>query len=103
VRRATPPPILHGPTLILGPGGCFMFASAVDYEDGAAANSPYDREKYVTWGFSAHKETFDLAADPAAMHGCDALAFRGIGANTALRDAAALRHVPPLKSAFLGR
>ena len=119
-------------------------------EDGAAANSPYDREKYVTRGFSAHKETFDLAADPAAMHGSDALAFRGIGANTALRDAAALRqalaayerdmvrygfaavrmsqrnmerfhargvlaraatkslfyvvdHVPPLKSAFLGR
>src|SRR5215831_5169064 len=33
VRRSTPQPILRGPTLILGPRGCFMFASTVDYED----------------------------------------------------------------------
>src|SRR5215472_4218515 len=29
VRRATPQSILRGPTLILGPQGCFMFASTV--------------------------------------------------------------------------
>ena len=52
VRRATPPPILHGPTLMLGPNGCFMFASTVDYEDDAAEGEQYyDREKYVMWGF----------------------------------------------------
>jgi 2-polyprenyl-6-methoxyphenol hydroxylase-like FAD-dependent oxidoreductase len=35
IRRATPLPILRGPTLILGPRGCFMFSSTVDYEDAA--------------------------------------------------------------------
>ena len=33
VRGATPELILRGPTLILGPRGCFMFASTVDYQD----------------------------------------------------------------------
>src|SRR5262249_9816738 len=31
VRRATPAPILRGPAMMLGPKGCFLFASAVDY------------------------------------------------------------------------
>jgi 2-polyprenyl-6-methoxyphenol hydroxylase-like FAD-dependent oxidoreductase len=148
VRQATPAPILRGPTLILGPGGCFMFASTVDYEDGAASGEePYDREKYVMWGFSAHRDALGLSAELSAVdpqlatdavialmddwhpvlrglvRGADpstitAFAvktsvpippwatrrvtllgdalhnmtpFRGIGANTALRDAAALR------------
>src|SRR5262249_29729830 len=75
VRRATPWPILHGPTLILGPKGCFMFASTVDYEDDAAGGEQYyDRERYVMWGFSAHGETLALPADRAAARGRDAAA-----------------------------
>jgi 2-polyprenyl-6-methoxyphenol hydroxylase-like FAD-dependent oxidoreductase len=147
VRRGTPPPILRGPTLILGPDGCFMFASTVDYEDETpGANNHYEREKYVMWGFSAHEQTFALPSVPDTLDGRGATVaviglmdgwhpllrwlvqstdlstvtafpvktsvpikpwatqkvtllgdalhnmtpFRGIGANTALRDAAAL-------------
>jgi 2-polyprenyl-6-methoxyphenol hydroxylase-like FAD-dependent oxidoreductase len=149
VRHATPQPILRGPTLILGPRGCFMFASTVDYDDVEDdADQYYDREKYVMWGFSAHDKTLNLPADSNALDGPDVIGavvklmsewhpalqwlvqtadestvaafsvrtsvpirpwttrnvtllgdalhnmtpYRGIGANTALRDAAALRH-----------
>ena len=52
VRQGTPQPILHGPTLIFGPEGCFMFANAVDYEAETEEGTPYhDREQYVMWGF----------------------------------------------------
>ena len=155
-RANTPEPIFRGPTLILGPQGCFLFASAVDYGEesstgmtGPAAPDPLssDREQYVMWGFSAHRERFALPSNVEALGGKalkdavvalmdewhpdlvrlvqraevptvtaftvktsvpippwrtrnvtllgDALhnmtPYRGIGANTALRDAAALR------------
>jgi 2-polyprenyl-6-methoxyphenol hydroxylase-like FAD-dependent oxidoreductase len=155
-RALTPQPIFRGPTLMLGPRGCFLFASAVEYEDGrspglpgATAHDPLpsEREEYVMWGFSAHRETLALSTNLHALEGGmlqdavvalmdawhpalvrlvrraevstvtafsvktavpippwrtrnvtllgDALhnmtPYRGIGANTALRDAAALR------------
>ena len=161
VRAETPQAIFRGPTLILGPRGCFLFASAIQYgearekrhisgegmeDSGSHDLLPYDSQEYVMWGFSAHREAFastnletasgedlktavaSLIADwhPAlqrfvrsadastitafpvktsvpippwrtgkvtllgdALH--NMTPFRGIGANTALRDAAALR------------
>jgi len=71
VRALTPQAIMRGPTLILGPRGCFMFWSAVQYGDldvGGEAPGPApgreipekDREQYVTWGFSAPRTQFDF-------------------------------------------
>ncbi|MBV9229783.1 MAG: FAD-dependent monooxygenase [Chloroflexi bacterium] len=77
-RAITPQPIFRGPTLILGPRGCFMFGSALDYGEvsdtgttcSTAYNPPsYDREEYVMWGFSAHRETFTLPSNFEALDG----------------------------------
>jgi hypothetical protein len=70
-REATPREIFRGPTLILGPKGCFLFTSAVEYgerahnaykasidhdkvtvEPGDHSYLSYDRDEYVMWGFS---------------------------------------------------
>jgi 2-polyprenyl-6-methoxyphenol hydroxylase-like FAD-dependent oxidoreductase len=145
VRRQTPPPVFKGPTLIVGPRGCCMFTGAVEYPP--AHPAAYDRDEYVMWGFSAHRDCFGLTGATADVVLPDARAavlaqmpdwspdlrrlveraeasslssfavkssvpvapwetgsvtllgdalhnmtpFRGIGANTALRDAALLR------------
>ena len=147
-RADIPPAIWRGPTLILGPGGRFLFANGVEF--GAAPDPeipPEDRGGYVMWGFSARRETFAAFGDIEALGGealrravlaqvddwspairamveradpatlvafpartsvpippwktghvtllGDALhnmtPYQGVGANTALRDAAALR------------
>jgi 2-polyprenyl-6-methoxyphenol hydroxylase-like FAD-dependent oxidoreductase len=63
VRALTPPAVMRGPTLILGPSGCFMFWSAVHYGDvddggGNATTAKGDRDEYVMWGFSAPRRRF---------------------------------------------
>jgi 2-polyprenyl-6-methoxyphenol hydroxylase-like FAD-dependent oxidoreductase len=144
-RRETPAPFFKGPTLILGPRGGFMFAGAVEYPQGTL--SAHDRDEYVMWGFSTHRDILGLTQPAEEIAGAqakeavlaqirdwspqirwlvertetpavapfavkssvpiapwrtsrvtllgDALhnmtPYRGIGANTALRDAASLR------------
>ena len=159
VRAMTPPAVFRGPTLVMGPKGCFLFANAVEYADEKTkdantqdnvnsadwGSSFANREEYVMWGFSARREKFaltlghetlrpedlktaalalmkdwdsalrqvvgqtsDLGVFPVktsvpvppwetrnvtllgdALH--NMTPFRGMGANMALRDAAALR------------
>ena len=78
VRAFTPAVILRGPTPILGPRGCFMFCSAVQYGDLAShdvaldidSETPTgDCEEYVMWGFSARREKFSLPAHDEALGG----------------------------------
>lgn len=68
VRALTPPAIFRGPTLMLGPRGCFLFANAMEYEDPVVSGGGLkpnrcgipsgDRGEYVMWGFSARREKF---------------------------------------------
>ena len=70
VRSATPQEMFRGPTLILGPKGCFLFASAVEY--GSARPAGDEREEYVMWGFSARRNAYGLSA-PAEGVGSEQL------------------------------
>jgi 2-polyprenyl-6-methoxyphenol hydroxylase-like FAD-dependent oxidoreductase len=66
--------LLRGPTPILGPRGCFLFVSAVTYDDlgdpghvdGAEAD---ERENYLMWGFSARRERLGISHDFERLEG----------------------------------
>jgi 2-polyprenyl-6-methoxyphenol hydroxylase-like FAD-dependent oxidoreductase len=70
VRAVTPPAIFRGPSLMLAPKGCFLFANAMEYADTDASIpgscleakscnvTSGDREEYVMWSFSARREKF---------------------------------------------
>jgi 2-polyprenyl-6-methoxyphenol hydroxylase-like FAD-dependent oxidoreductase len=64
-RRETPAAVFRGPTLIMGPAGVFMFASAVEYPPDA--NPIYDSDEYVMWGISARREDFGLDRSPDSL------------------------------------
>jgi hypothetical protein len=75
-RRGMPPPILRGPTLVLGTRGTFMFSSTVQYDDAAASTfvpelTRSDRSQYVMWGFSARREKFAGTKDLLRMNGSE--------------------------------
>ena len=72
-RARVPAPILRGPTLVLGPQGCFMFANAVLYEPRGGGTAEHEKD-YVMWGFSAHREDFGFSAPPEAVNGVEARA-----------------------------
>ncbi|KWV59313.1 hypothetical protein AS156_32140 [Bradyrhizobium macuxiense] len=63
-RATIPPPILRGPTPVLGPRGGFLFANAVQYlhTDGSLPAdrdiAPEERQAFVMWGYSARRKAF---------------------------------------------
>jgi 2-polyprenyl-6-methoxyphenol hydroxylase-like FAD-dependent oxidoreductase len=81
VRKIAPPAVFLGPTLILGPKGCFLFTNAVEYGDSTPkdptlpdriespeSSSPLsNREEYLMWGFSARREKFGLTGNQAVF------------------------------------
>ena len=87
VRELTPPAIFRGPTLMLGPKGCFLFANAVEYDGtdrsiqcarvGSNSHelSSADHEEYVMWGFSARREKFGSCTN---LDACDCEAFKTV-------------------------
>jgi 2-polyprenyl-6-methoxyphenol hydroxylase-like FAD-dependent oxidoreductase len=56
-RHETPEAIFKGPTLVTGPDGCFLFASAIEYPP--ESDPSYDADEYVMWGFSARRELLE--------------------------------------------
>ena len=65
---------MRGPTPILGPRGCFMFVSVMQYRDladdaCAGGEAAGDREEYVMWGFSAREERFAAEKPLADLDG----------------------------------
>jgi 2-polyprenyl-6-methoxyphenol hydroxylase-like FAD-dependent oxidoreductase len=72
-RRETPPEVLRGPTLIMGPPGRFMFASAIEYPPEAV--TIYDSDEYVMWGFSILRQLLPSNCVPEQL---DAEAARSL-------------------------
>jgi 2-polyprenyl-6-methoxyphenol hydroxylase-like FAD-dependent oxidoreductase len=67
LRARVPEALMRGPTPILGPRGCFMFVSAVAYDDlpdGSREREAEDREEYLMWGFSTRRERFGAGPSP---------------------------------------
>ena len=73
-RARVPAPIMRGPTLVLGPQGCFMFANAVLYNQEYPAGDAGHEPDYVMWGFSAHREDLAFSAPPESVNGVEARA-----------------------------
>lgn len=73
-RSRVPAPIMRGPTLVLGPQGCFMFANAVLYDRASAGDASEHERDYVMWGFSAHREDLALSAPPESVSSIEARA-----------------------------
>ena len=72
-RHETPPEVLRGPTLVMGPPGRFMFASAIEYP--AEAITIYDSDEYVMWGFSIRRQLLPADCIPEQL---DAEAARAV-------------------------
>jgi 2-polyprenyl-6-methoxyphenol hydroxylase-like FAD-dependent oxidoreductase len=66
-HQETPSAVFKGPTLVMGPKGCFLFASPVEYPPDALRS--YDRDEYVMWGFSARRELLSSRLDVAELSG----------------------------------
>lgn len=63
-RTRTPDAAFRGPTLIMGPRGCFMFLSVVEHPPELRERAEDDEQDYVMWGFSARRETLgDLSGE----------------------------------------
>jgi 2-polyprenyl-6-methoxyphenol hydroxylase-like FAD-dependent oxidoreductase len=73
-RARVPRPVMRGPTLVLGPQGCFMFANAVLYNQEYPGAHVEHEKDYVMWGFSAHREDLAFSAPPDSVNGVEARA-----------------------------
>jgi 2-polyprenyl-6-methoxyphenol hydroxylase-like FAD-dependent oxidoreductase len=83
VRRLTPPQFFQGPTLVLGPGGKFLFGSAVEFPSngGGKSTGPQlvssssddllfgERAEYVMWGLSCRRGLFPEFANAKEGNG----------------------------------
>ena len=87
-RRETPAAVLRGPTLIMGPPGRFMFASAIEYPPEAV--TIYDSDEYVMWGFSIRRQLLGPDCVPEQL---DAEAARALVLQQTQGWAPALRHM----------
>jgi salicylate hydroxylase len=66
-RQETPSAMFEGPTLFMGPSGCFLFAGAVAYPPDAS--HIYDSDEYVMWGFPAPRELLAPHVNVAELTG----------------------------------